>query len=82
MTIKEIKRPRSKSHSAIIAKLQAALTESRDNQYLGVGFVLIGKGTNPDVIDFFLVPDTLISVATSAVRDLEKEIEASIYDTD
>lgn len=76
--IKEIKRKRSKSHSALNAALQSALIESRENQYRAVGIVMLGKDV--DYTDFFIVPDVEVGAIALLLEELRDEIRGTKYE--
>lgn len=78
MTVKEIKRKRSRSHNAILAVLQSALIEARENQYKGVAIALLGK--DQDVSDFFIVPGTEISGLALLLEELKDEVKGTKYE--
>lgn len=74
MAIKEIKRPRSKSHRDIISTLQAALNYARENQCISIAISLRQKDEH--YTDFRIVPGTdyhAVIGALDSLRDIVKE---------
>lgn len=75
MALKEIKPKRPKSHRALIALLQAAISEARSNQYTAIALSMKGKTDN--YVVHFIVDGTDINSVVGLCEDLKDEVKKS-----